>query len=132
MDGPWLVAEYKYREYTTVIKLINLSGIITISEYLIVAIIKKISLIRLILGGAAIFAQQNINHQNDIMGIIDRSPFVSVSLRVMVILYVVFAMQNIADELNPWANIIDILACIPSLDPVIIAANINPMWPTDE
>lgn len=94
--------------------------------------IRKISLIKLILGGAAMFAQQNMNHQNEIIGIIDRSPFVSVSLRVIVMLYVVFAMQNIAEELSPWASIIDILACMPSFDPVIIAANINPMWPTDE
>ena len=78
------------------------------------------------------FAQQNINHQNEIIGIIVRSPFVKVNLRVIVKLYVVFAIQNIADELSPCASIIDILACIPNLEPVIIAASINPMCPIDE
>lgn len=130
--GPWLVAEYRYREYTTVMNLINLSGTSTKVEQLIVAVIKKISLIKLILIGAAILAQQNINHHNDIMGIIDRIPFVRVNLRVIVMLYVIFAMQNIAEDLSPCASIIDILACIPSLELVIIAANINPMCPIDE
>jgi len=105
---------------------------ITASEYLIVVIIKKISLIRLILGGAAMFAQQNINHQKDIIGIIDSNPFVRVSLRVLVMLYVMFAIQNIAEELSPCASIIDILACIPILDPVTMAASIRPMWPIEE
>lgn len=72
--------------------------------------IKKISLIRLILGGAAIFAQQNINHHNESIGITVKNPFVSIILRVWVILYLIFAIQNSADELNPWAIIIDSLA----------------------
>ena len=48
--------------------------------------IRKISLIKLILGGAAIFAQQNINHQNDKVGRTVNIPFVSMILRVDVIL----------------------------------------------
>lgn len=90
--------------------LIILSGIIIHNECLIIDIIKKISLIRLILGGAAIFAQQNINHHNESIGITVRNPFVSMILRVCVILYLIFAIQNSADDLSPWAIIIDSLA----------------------
>ena len=82
ITGPWFVVEYRYSEQATVINLINLNGIIIHNEWLIIDIIKKISLIKLILGGAAIFAQQNINHHNDSIGIIVRKPFVSIILRV--------------------------------------------------
>lgn len=98
---PWLVVEYKYSEYATVINLINPRGIIIHRECLIIDIIKKISLIKLILGGAAMFAQQNINHHSDNIGITVKNPFVNIILRVCVILYLIFAMQNSADDLSP-------------------------------
>jgi hypothetical protein len=82
---PWFVAEYRYSEYATVINLINLRGIIIHEECLIILVINIISLIKLILGGAAIFAQQNKNHHNDNMGIIVSIPLVRVILRVWVI-----------------------------------------------
>lgn len=85
INGPCLVVEYRYREYATVINLINLRGRMIYIDWLIIAVIKKISLIRLILGGAAIFAQQNINHQKAIVGIIVNMPFVKTILRVIVI-----------------------------------------------
>jgi len=47
-------------------------------------VIRKISLIKLILGGAAIFAQHPINHINEMAGINDNRPLVSVILRVLV------------------------------------------------
>jgi hypothetical protein len=97
-----------------------------------IAVIKKISLIKLILGGAAILAQQNINHQNAIVGIMVNIPFVNTILRVIVMEYLMFAIQNKADDLRPWAIIIANLACIPSLELDNIPATINPMWPTDE
>lgn len=101
ISGPCLVVVYKYREYATVINLIILSGIIIYIDCLIIAVIKKISLIKLILGGAAILAQQNINHQNAIVGIIVSIPFVNTILRVIVIEYLIFAKQNRADDLSP-------------------------------
>lgn len=85
IKGPCLVVEYKYREYATVINLISLNGIIIYIDCLIIAVIRKISLIKLILGGAAIFAQQNMNHQKAIVGIIVNIPFVRTILRVIVI-----------------------------------------------
>lgn len=112
--------------------LIILNGIIIHNEWLIIDIIRKISLIRLILGGAAIFAQQNRNHHRDNIGITVRNPFVSIILRVCVKLYLIFAIQNNADDLNPWAIIIDNLACNPNFESVNIPATINPMCPTDE
>jgi uncharacterized membrane protein len=110
-----------------VINLIILRGIIIYIDCLIIAVIKKISLIKLILGGAAMLAQQNMNHQNAIVGIMVSIPFVSTILRVIVIEYLIFAMQNRADDLSPWAIIIARLACIPSLELDSIPATINPM-----
>jgi len=112
--------------------LIILSGIITHSECLIIDVIRKISLIKLILGGAAMFAQQNMNHHIDNIGMVVRNPFVSIILRVDVIPYLMFAMQNSADDLSPWAIIMASLACNPSFEFVNIPATINPMCPTDE
>jgi hypothetical protein len=112
--------------------LISLSGIIIYIDCLIIAVIRKISLIRLILGGAAIFAQQNINHQKAIVGMIVSIPLVNTMLRVIVIEYLIFAMQNSAEDLNPWAIIIASLACIPSFEFDSIPATISPIWPTDE
>lgn len=101
IKGPCLVVEYRYREYATVINLISLNGIIIYIDCLMIAVIRKISLIKLILGGAAIFAQQNMNHQKAIVGIIVNIPFVRTILRVIVIPYLIFAIQNNAEDLNP-------------------------------
>lgn len=130
--GPWFVVEYRYSEYVTVINLIILSGIKIHTECLIIDIIKKISLIKLILGGAAIFAQQNRNHHSDNIGKTVKNPFVSIILRVWVKLYLIFAIQKSADDLSPWAIIIDRLACNPNLEFVSIPATISPICPTDE
>jgi hypothetical protein len=97
-----------------------------------IAVIRKISLIRLILGGAAIFAQQNINHQKAIVGIIVNIPFVRTILRVIVIPYLIFAMQNNAEDLSPWAIIIARLACIPNFEFDSIPVTMRPIWPTEE
>lgn len=67
------------------INLINLSGITTINDCFIMAIINIISLIKLILGGAAMFAHENMNHHIDIFGIMDIIPLVKRILRVDVI-----------------------------------------------
>ena len=51
-------------------------------DCLIVLVINRISLIRLILGGAAIFALHDKNHHIDESGIIDIRPFVREILRL--------------------------------------------------
>jgi len=63
-------------------KLIIAKGMITIIDCFMIAIISIISLIRLILGGAAMFAHVNINHHIDMFGIIDIIPLVRIILRV--------------------------------------------------
>jgi hypothetical protein len=78
------------------------------------------------------FAQQNKNHHRDNIGIVVKKPLVSIILRVCVILYLMFAIQNRADDLNPWAIIIDNLACSPNFEFVNIPATISPICPTDE
>ena len=68
------------------INLINLNGITTAIDCFIAATINIISPIGLILGGAAIFAHENINHHIDIFGAKDMIPLVKRILRVDVIL----------------------------------------------
>lgn len=62
--------------------LININGVARIDERDKVAVISRISLRRLIVGGAAIFAHENINHQRDRIGIVSRIPLVRATLRV--------------------------------------------------
>lgn len=80
------------REYPTVRNLINPIGIITIMDCLIVLVISKISLIKLILGGAAIFALHDRNHHIDDSGSTDIIPFVNEILRLCLDSYVMYAM----------------------------------------
>jgi hypothetical protein len=47
-----------------------------------VAVIRRISLRRLMVGGAAIFAHENINHHIDRIGIVSKIPLVRIILRV--------------------------------------------------
>lgn len=46
------------------------------------AVIRRISLRRLMVGGAAIFAHENINHHIDRIGIVSKIPLVRIILRV--------------------------------------------------
>lgn len=71
------------------------------SDLVRAAVIKVISLSRLIEGGAAIFAAVKRNHHIDIVGLIVISPFVKNILRVCVISYERFAIINRAEDLNP-------------------------------
>jgi hypothetical protein len=85
---PWFRAVYMNREYPTVKNLINPIGKTVLIDCLIVPVINKISLIKLILGGAAIFALHARNHHIDDSGIIDINPFVREILRLCLDSYV--------------------------------------------
>jgi hypothetical protein len=80
------------REYPTVRNLISPIGITAAIDCLIVLVINKISLIRLILGGAAMFALHDKNHHIDDSGRTDINPFVSEILRLCLDSYVMYAM----------------------------------------
>jgi hypothetical protein len=86
----------------------------------------------LIEGGAAMFAAVNINHHIDIIGVVHISPFDRNILRVWVISYDMFARANRAEDLNPWAIIINSAPVSPQVELANIPANIRPMCPTDE
>jgi hypothetical protein len=79
-----LIAEYKYREYAAVKKLINANGMIKIVAWDRVPVIRRISLSKLIDGGAAILAQTNRNHHIEIKGMQTSRPLVRAMLRVWV------------------------------------------------
>ena len=90
--APWFSAVYINSEYPTVKNLINLIGIITDIDCLIVPVISRISLIKLILGGAAMFALHAKNHHIDDSGNTAVNPFVSEILRLCLDSYVIYAM----------------------------------------
>lgn len=62
---------------------------IVIIDCLIVLVINRISLIKLILGGAAMFALHDRNHHIDDNGSTDISPFVREILRLCLDSYVI-------------------------------------------
>jgi hypothetical protein len=74
-----------WREYIAVRNLTNPNSGIKYIDLANVAVIKVISLSKLIDGGAAILAAVNINHHIVIIGLITISPLVRNILRVWVI-----------------------------------------------
>jgi len=121
-----------WREYIAVKNLTKPSRGMNHIDLARVAVIKVISLRRLIDGGAAILAAVNINHHIVIIGLITINPLVRNILRVWVISYDRFAIINNAEDLRPWANIIIRLPVIPHEVLDNMPVNIRPMWPTDE
>lgn len=75
-------------EYPTVRNLINPIGRIVVIDCLTVLVISRISLIKLILGGAAMFALHDKNHHIDDKGNTAISPFVKEILRLCLDSYV--------------------------------------------
>jgi len=121
-----------WREYMAVKNLTSPRSGIRNSDFVSAAVIKVISLSKLMEGGAAIFAAVKRNHHIVIVGLIVISPLVKNILRVWVISYERFAIINRAEDLNPWATIIINLPVIPQDELDNIPVNINPMCPTEE
>lgn len=71
------------------------------TEYDITDEINRISLIKLIDGGAAMLEAVNKNHHIVIIGATDINPFVRNILRVCVISYLILAMMNRAEDPRP-------------------------------
>lgn len=68
--------------------------------------INKISLRRLIEGGAPIFITQNKNQKKLREGKIIINPLVKYRLREEITSYVILAKQNMPDDTKPWEIII--------------------------
>lgn len=98
---PCWVAVNKYREYPAAKNVVIAIGIIIEVEIDKILVRRKISLIKLMVGGAAIFAADIMNHQKVIAGKKVIIPFVRNNLRVCVVSYVIFANANRAEEHNP-------------------------------
>lgn len=94
--------------------------------------IRRISLSRLIDGGAAILVLQLINHHRVMEGKMLIIPLVKKILRVWVNSYVVLARRNSAEEDNPCAIIMARAPCHPQSVEVRIPARRIPIWPIDE
>lgn len=94
--------------------------------------ISIISAMRLIEGGAAIFAADIINQASAKEGNIIIVPLLSIRLREEECSYSMFAPANNADLRRPWANIIDSAPHIPQDVLVIMPAKTRAMCPTEE
>lgn len=110
----------------------TIMGIILIVLQDRILLINKISLNRLIEGGAAILQIQSKNHHNAIEGIICISPLQSNILRDDVRSNTMLVRQNIPEEHNPWAIIRAKHPTAPVLLPAITPAITKLMWATDE
>lgn len=97
------------------------------NEMFKIPVISIISLIRLIDGGAAMFAAERRNHNIVIDGKMFSIPLVKKILRVWVASYVILATANRPEEESPCAIIIISAPCQAHLLFVIIPAVINPI-----
>lgn len=93
---------------------------------------RKISLRRLIVGGAAMLPAAIKNHQNVKAGNNLSNPFVKQILRVWVVSYVIFAKANKAEEHSPCAIIKAIAPCHPQAELDMAPTVSSPIWPTLE
>lgn len=80
--GPWLTEVYIVKEYAALIKLISIKNTILELDEDKIDVNNKISLNKLIDGGAPMFHAANKNHHIDIVGHIISNPFVRYILRV--------------------------------------------------
>lgn len=85
LSCPCWVEENMCKEYAAVINLINEIAISDVNEEDKMEVIRRISLNRLMEGGAAILAPVNRNHQRVIVGATQSNPLVRKILRVLVI-----------------------------------------------
>lgn len=113
-------------------KDMTISGKLVVNLQAISLLINKISLSKLIEGGAAILQIDNINHQRAMEGIICRSPLQISILRVEVRSKTMFVKQNIPDEHSPCAIINVKHPEAPVFLPTIIPPITRLIWATDE
>lgn len=107
-------------------------GGIRVIDFEIIDVSKTISDIRLIVGGAAIFADVATNHHIQRLGRAVRRPLVRNRLRVLVVSYVIPAKENMAGEDSPCASIIARAPALPHLVREQAPAIIRAMCATDE
>lgn len=110
----------------------NPSRGVRMREVLRVLEISMISLIRLILGGAAMLAADIMNQSIVMAGNRLISPLVRSRLRVWVVSYVMLARENIAEEHRPWAIIIVKAEDQPQVELDMVPAIKSPICPTEE
>lgn len=82
---PWFTHVYIDNEYAAEKNLINLIGISIYSDLDMIEVSKRISLKRLIEGGAAMFTQANRNHHMVRVGSLVIRPLVRAVLRVWMV-----------------------------------------------
>lgn len=110
----------------------NIRGII--NEFLHDSILEimKISLIVLIVGGAEILIIIKMNHQNLILGEMERIPLNKIVFREWIFKYKSFARRKRAEDDIPWAIIIIVAPIKPNELSVRSLINVNPICATDE
>lgn len=129
----WIIFTNKLIEKIVVVKEENkINNIIIIGCHVIILMYSIISLNKLIVGGAEIFTDVNINHQNVMLGNDVIIPLKDRMFRVWNFVYIILTNKNKAEEDSPWATIIIIAPFLPIIDRVNNLARISPIWATDE
>jgi len=95
-------------------------------------IIMVISLRVFRLGGRAIFAAFMVIHITDIIGDVNRVPFINIILREFIFSYIILVNINKHDDVSACVSIIINLAHKPNFELDISPIIINPMCLTDE
>jgi len=132
LNWPCCVLANRNRVNAALIKDIIIKGIIFMVLQDKILLINKISLNRLIEGGAAILQMLNRNHHRAMEGIICIRPLHRSMLRDDVRSNTILVKQNIPDEHSPWAIIRAKHPAAPVFLPAITPAITNLMWATDE
>jgi len=95
-------------------------------------IMAVISPARFSLGGSAIFADTDIIHIIEVIGVVLTNPLISIMLRELIFSYIRFVKKNIIEEVRPWVSMITSLEYCPIFEFVSVLMIISPMCPTDE
>jgi hypothetical protein len=132
LNWPCCVLANKNRVNAALIKDITIKGIIFMVLHDRMLLINKISLNRLIDGGAAILQIHRRNHHRAMEGIICIRPLHSSILREDVRSNTILVKQNIPEEHSPWAIIRARQPDAPVFLPAITPAITNLIWATEE
>jgi hypothetical protein len=124
--------EYRFIEYRRLKKIIMDTGSIVRKNLDMNDEINRISLIRLMEGGALMLIANAMNQMRDMVGEIDSSPLIIYSIREFNISYRLFASENKREDVNPWAIIIIITPVCPQVEFILIPRIKIAIWLTEE
>ena len=129
---PWCKVAYKRILYKAEKKHIPAIKTITPAGIELLELIRKISLIRLMVNGPPKLDIINKNQKIEMAGCVDILPLLIKALRECLRSYIILAHENIPGEVKPWHNITRIRPTNPCEDASIEHTNTSLICTTDE